>query len=94
MFNPCLPNNLVEEATADPDCDDPNDDELSPSAPPLTICLPLQAIQAALLASTPQQPTILKVVIPLKLLFIFPTNRDSPSTGMDYFWQEGIKNFL
>jgi hypothetical protein len=91
-FNP-LAQQLIEEAAADPDSDNPNDDEPSPPAPPLTIWLPLHAIQAALPASMPEQPTIVpKMAIPLKLLFIFSTNWDSPSTGMDYFWQGGVKN--
>jgi hypothetical protein len=33
-------------------------------------------------------------MIPLKLLFIFPADRNSPlpEAGIDYFWQGGIKN--
>jgi hypothetical protein len=78
---------LIKEAKDDLDSDD---DE---PPPPLTIRLPLQAIHAALPAATPQQPTIIpKTAIPLESLFIFPTNRESPSSGMDYFWQGGIKN--
>ena len=41
--------------------------------------------------STPPRP-VPKTAIPLKLLFLFPTDRNSPSTGTDYFWQGGIKN--
>jgi hypothetical protein len=87
-----LAEQLIEEAAADPDSDsDSEDDEPPPPAPPLTIRLSLHAIQAAL--PTPQRPVVVpKTAIPLKSLFIFPTNRDSPSTGMDYFWQGGIKN--
>ena len=59
--------------------------------PALTIRLPVHAIQAALPDSTPPRP-VPKTAIPLKLLFIFPTDRNSPSTGTDYFWQGGIKN--
>lgn len=80
---------LIEEARDDSDSDDGE----PPPTPPLTIRLPLHAIHTALPAATPQQPTVVpKTGIPLKSLFIFPTNRESPSTGMDYFWQGGIKN--
>jgi hypothetical protein len=85
-----LAEQLIEDAAADLDSDsdtDPNE------SPPLMIRLPVHAVQAALPNPTPQQPTsVPKTAIPLKSLFIFPTDRNSPSTGMDYFWQGGIKN--
>jgi hypothetical protein len=35
-----------------------------------------------------------ETVIPLKLLFIFPADRNSPlpEASIDYFWKGGIKN--
>ena len=68
---------------------DTDDDELM-ALPPLTIWLPLHAIQSDLPVPPPQQ----KAAIPLKLLFIFPGDQNAPSDGpgMDYFWQGGIKN--
>jgi hypothetical protein len=86
-----LAEQLIGEA-ADLDGDLDTDDDEPP--PPLTIRLPLHAIHAAL--PSPTQPcwpaTIPKTTIPLKSLFIYPTDRTPPSTGMDYFWQRGIEN--
>jgi hypothetical protein len=87
-----LADQLIEDAAAEPSDDSDSEDEL-PLAPPLTIRLPLHAIRAALDSPSQQQPSVAKKTnIPLKLLFIFPVDRNSPSTGIDYFWQGGIKN--
>jgi hypothetical protein len=93
-----LAEELIKEAAEGIDSDsdlDGDDDGPTPSmpvpAPPLTIQFPAHAIQAALPDSMPPQP-VLKTAIPLKSLFIFLTNQDSPSTGLDSFWQGGIKN--
>jgi len=56
---------------------DTEDGELPPPHLPLTICLPLHAIQSALPdIPQPQQPnaTVVKTMIPLKSLFIFPSD--------------------
>jgi hypothetical protein len=95
-----LAEQLIEDAIADPDGDsdldlDDNEPPAPTPAPPLTIRLPFEAIQVALPVLTPQRPTAMqKTAIPLNSLFIFPTDRNSPSTepGIDYFWQGGIKN--
>jgi hypothetical protein len=85
-----LAEQLIEDAAADLDSDLDKDPTESP---PLMIRLLVHAVQAALPNPTPQQPTsVLKTAIPLKSLCIFPTDRNSPSTSMDYFWQGGIKN--
>ena len=88
-----LAEQLIEEA-ADDVVDSYSDLDADPPpipTPSLTIRLPVHAIQAALPDSTPPRP-VPKTAIPLKLLFLFPTDRNSPSTGTDYFWQGGIKN--
>jgi hypothetical protein len=86
-----LADQLIEDAVANLDSDSNNDDESEPPPPSFMIRLPLQAVRAALPVPTPpRRPT--KTAIALKSLFIFPTDRNSPSTGMDYFWQGGIKN--
>jgi len=93
-----LAEQLIEEA-ADDDIGSATDLDTDDNGPPpptiptpaLTIRLPVHAIQAALPDSTPPR-AVPKTAIPLKLLFIFPTDRNSPSTGTDYFWQGGIKN--
>jgi hypothetical protein len=86
-----LANQLIGEANADLDSDSDTDDD-EPPPPPLTIRPPLHAIHAALPNPTQRRrpATDPKTAIPLKLLFIYPT--DHPSTGMDYFWQGGIEN--
>lgn len=74
---------------------DMDDDEPTPPPhPPLTIWILLHAIQAALPDPTllQQSTAIPKTTIPLKMLFIFPTDKNSLSIGMEYFWQGGIKN--
>jgi hypothetical protein len=88
-----LAEQLIEEAANDTDSDSDTDDPSSAPVPTpsLTIRLPVQAIQAALPDSTLPKP-VSKTAIPLKLLFTFPADRNSPSTGMDYFWKGGIKN--
>ena len=72
-----LAEQLIEEAAEDVDSDsdlDTDDNGPTPSAPvPLTIRLPLHAIQVALPDSMPRQP-VPKTAILLKLLFIFPTD--------------------
>jgi hypothetical protein len=92
-----LAKQLIEEAAdsaTDSDTDE-NDPPPAIPAPPLTtilsIRLPVHAIQAALPNITPPRP-VPKTAIPLKLLFTFPTDRNSPSAGTDYFWQGGINN--
>ena len=34
----------------------------------------------------------MKVVIPLRILFKYPTESDLPSEGMNTFWKGGIQN--
>jgi hypothetical protein len=65
-------------------CNTAND---NPPTPPLTIWLPLHAIQAALPDTTP----VSKTAIPLMTLFIFP-NENTPPGSMEYFWQGGVAN--
>ena len=79
-------------ASGKKDVGDIDDDEL-PSivtvpAPPLTITIPplYSATRSA------QQSTPVKVSIPLKTLFKYPTERDPPSDGMNTFWRGGIQN--
>jgi hypothetical protein len=90
-FNQLAKELIEDAAAADPDSDSDTDPN---KLPPLTIRLPVHAVQAALPNPTPsrQSTTIPKTAIPLKSLFIFPIDRNSPSTGMDCFWQGGIKN--
>jgi hypothetical protein len=90
-----LTEQLIEDAAAEINSDsDTEDDELLPPALPLTIRLSLHAIRSALPDPPPPQPANAapKTAILLKSLFIFPTSRDSPSPGIDYFWKGGIEN--
>ncbi|KAF8256832.1 hypothetical protein EI94DRAFT_1836472 [Lactarius quietus] len=77
---------LIEDATEDTDELDTDD---KPPHIPLTIRLPLQAIQSALQDS--ETPPVAATKISLKLLFIFPQDLSTPSE-MAYFWKGGIQN--
>lgn len=58
-------------------------------ATPLTITIPpLNPATPSLSA----QPTNLKVAIPLRVLFRYPTNQDTSSEGINSFWKGGIQN--
>ena len=71
-------------------------DELPPSVtvsnlnvptPPLTIRIPPLTT-----ATHSGQPPTVKVFIPLKTLFKYPTDKDPPSEGMNTFWKGGVQN--
>jgi len=79
-----LAEQLIEDAASN-NVDEPDTDEEFP-LPPLTIRLPLHAIQAALQTTLSAAPKI-----PLKSLFIFPEDSSAPSE-MEYFWKGGIQN--
>jgi len=67
-----LAEQLIEDAAAEINGDIATEDD---KLLPLTIWLPLHAIQSALTDLPPQQPdATVKTVIPLKLLFIFPAD--------------------
>jgi len=53
------------------------------------IRLPLHAVQSAL--QEPSLPRRSTTKIPLKSLFIFPTDPSAPS-DLEYFWKGGIQN--
>ena len=85
-------------ANGDRDVGDADDnlDELPPSVmvsnlnvltPPLTIRIP-----ALTMATHSGQPPTVKVFIPLKTLFKYPTDKDPPSEGMNTFWKGGVQN--
>jgi hypothetical protein len=81
-------------ASGDKDVGDTDDDELpstvTPPAPPLTITIP--PLNLATRSAPSQHSTAVKVSIPLKILFKYPTDRDPPSDGMNTFWKGGIRN--
>jgi hypothetical protein len=79
-----LAEQLIEDAASN-NVDEPDTDEEFP-LPPLTIRLPLHAIQSALQTTPSAAPKI-----PLKSLFIFPEDSSAPSE-MEYFWEGGIQN--
>lgn len=98
-----LSNHLIAgaaSANSDKDVGDVGDDELpltvivpdalAPRPPPqvrLTITIPPLPS-----ASHSAQPTPVKVSIPLRNLFKYPTNDDLPSDGMSSFWRGGVQN--
>jgi hypothetical protein len=72
-------------ASADKDVGDAEDDAPQPPVP-LTITVP--PLNAAIrLATVP-----VKVSIPLRILFKYPTDAEPPSDGMNTFWNGGIRN--
>lgn len=93
-----LSNSLIAGAnTANQILEDDTDTELddfplnplpAPNPPSLTIILPHTTLPLAS-GST----TVRRVLIPLKKLFVYPTEENvAPSNGIDYFWQGGIQN--
>jgi hypothetical protein len=83
-----LAKELIEDAAADTSSDL---DHEEPPAVPLTIWLPLHAIQNVL-PDPPPSAIFPKTAIPLKSLFIFPTDQNTSLQGMDCFWKGGIEN--
>lgn len=82
-------------ASTDKDVGDVDDDELLSTvtvpAPPLTITIPPLNSATRSLAAQPSS-TLVKVFIPLRILFKYPTDKDLPSDGMNTFWRGGIQN--
>ncbi len=83
---------VASAASANADKDVGDDDELpgpSTSVPvPITITIPSRNPATRPLAA----PRPVKVVIPLRILFKYPTESDLPSEGMNTFWKGGIQN--
>lgn len=94
-----LSNKLVGGADAGnqiPDTDSDTDDDLPPAPPisthtstSLRITLPHTVLPSTQTTST----CVKRVSIPLKKLFVFPTELDvASSSAIEYFWQGGIRN--
>jgi hypothetical protein len=81
-----LARQLIEDASEDVGELDADED---PPQMPLTIRLPLQAIQSALQETTPARSATTK--IPLESLFNFPEDLGTP-LELAYFWKGGIQN--
>ncbi len=82
-----LAEQLIEDAGEDLNELDTPVEELPHT--PLTIRLPLHAVQSALQETPLAQSAATK--IPLESLFVFPEDPSAPSQ-MEYFWRGGIQN--